>query len=166
MLGGRNRPKVRAPRQVSCALVLYFPPGLRLTAVQVSSHTDFNKIWKSLEASFQHIHSKNASRLRYEELYRGTYQLVVKNKGEELYNNVVEFERKWLRDTVQKQASDLITADLLTEKSIVSAERRHSGERFLKVIKQQWGDHELGAGMVSDVTMYLVCWPFQSTTPR
>ena len=133
----------------------------------MSSHADeFNKIWKSLEASFQHIHSKNASRLRFEELYRGTYELVLKKKGEELYNNVVEFERKWLRDTVQKQASDLITADLLTEKSIDSAERRHSGERFLKVIKQQWGDHELGAGMVYDVTMYLVCCPFQSTAPR
>ena len=154
--------KIRAPRRVSFASVLYFSPGLRLTALQSSTHadeTDFNKVWKALEASFQHIHSKNASRLRYEELYRGTYELVLGKKGEELYNNVVDFERKWLRDTVQKQVTDLITADLLTEKAIDSVERRHSGQRFLKGIKQQWGDHELGAGMVSDVTMYLVCFP-------
>jgi hypothetical protein len=34
----------------------------------------------------------------------------------------------------------------------------------LKGIKEQWGDHELGAGMVSDVTMYLVC--FLECVPR
>jgi cullin 3 len=65
---------------------------------------------------------------------------------------------------VQKRVSDLITPDLLTEGSIVSPERRLSGERFLKGIKEQWGDHELGAGMVSDVTMYLVC--FLECVPR
>jgi cullin 3 len=114
-------------------------------------------VWKNLESSFQHIHSKNASRLSYEELYRGAYHLVLRKKDEELYNNVVGFEHRWLRDTVQRQVSALITTDLLTEKSVASTERRHSGERFLKGIKQQWTDHELGAGMVSDVTMYLVC---------
>jgi cullin 3 len=110
-----------------------------------------------LEASFQQIHSKNASSLSYEELYRGAYLLVLKKKGEQLYDKVVDFERKWLQDTVRGEVGALITPDLLAEQSLVSAERRLSGERFLKSIKQQWGDHEVGVGMISDVTMYLVC---------
>lgn len=81
---------------------------------------------------------------------------MLRKKGEELYNKVVDFERRWLRDNVQRQVSALITPELLTESSIATAERRLSGERFLKAIKEQWADHELGAGMVSDVTMYLV----------
>jgi hypothetical protein len=179
MLGGRHRPKIRAPRRVSigpstrfkntpqlshapvaiqsCCYIADSPPQISAQADEI----DFASVWSNLEASFQQIHSKNASTLSYEELYRGAYQLVLKKRGEQLYDHVVDFERQWLQNTVQGEVRGLITPDLLAGQiSTVSTERRYSGERFLKGIKQQWVDHELGISMISDVTMYLVCLVF------
>ncbi len=44
--------------------------------------------WETLKDAIYKIHSKQASILSYEELYRTAYNLVLHKHGEMLYNNV------------------------------------------------------------------------------
>jgi cullin 3 len=124
-----------------------------------SEEVDFEKTWSGLESSFREIHTKNASNLSYEELYRGAYRIVLRKKGEELYNRVISFEGEWLKNTVQHEVKRLISSELMTtlgSTSMNAAERRVAGEKFLKGIKQQWQDQHVCMAMLADVLMYLV----------
>jgi cullin 3 len=124
-----------------------------------SDEVDFETTWSGLESSFREIHTKNASNLSYEELYRGAYRIVLKKRGEELYNRVIGFERDWLKGTVQQDVKDLLSIELMAvvkSTSTNAAERRVAGERFLKGIKQQWQDQHVCMAMLADVLMYLV----------
>jgi cullin 3 len=123
-----------------------------------SDDSDFDNTWSALEASFRQIHTKETSAISFEELYRGAYRLVLKKKGEQLYKEVVDFERKWLQQTVQEQVKALLSQELLqTNTSASVVERRFAGEKFLKAVKQQWNDHDSCMVMLSDVLLYLVC---------
>lgn len=44
--------------------------------------------WETIRDAIFKIHSKQASQLSYEELYRTAYNLVLHKHGEMLYNNV------------------------------------------------------------------------------
>src|ERR1700761_9397153 len=106
---------------------------------------DFENTWNSLSASFREIHTKNASKLSYKELYRFAYRIVLKKKGEILYTRVREFEREWLTDNVCTGIKGLLTTSLLTSPGPGGAsitERRDAGERFLQGLKQAWQDHQ------------------------
>lgn len=124
---------------------------------------NFDVVWGTLAASFQQIHQKQASSLSYEELYRAAYQLVLKKKGERLYESVDQFERNYLTVHIQNQVKSLIS-DSLTRLHLApsatygsSVSERHSaGERFLKGLRNEWTDHCICLNMISDVTMYLV----------
>jgi cullin 3 len=124
---------------------------------------NFDVIWSTLAASFQQIHQKQASTLSYEELYRAAYQLVLKKKGERLYESVDQFEKNYLTLHVQSQVKALIS-DSLTQLNSASGstygatvlERRDAGESFLKGLRSQWTEHCVCLNMISDVTMYLV----------
>jgi cullin 3 len=127
---------------------------------------NFDKVWAELAVSFRQIHEKQASTLSYEELYRAAYQLVLKKRGELLYDNVVDFERGWLAEHVQKIVLSLVSSELTTPPSIGGsvfgasvAERRIAGERLLKGLRSEWEDQNLCLNMISDVTMYLVGAP-------
>lgn len=45
-----------------------------------------------LKEALRDIHNKNCSRLSFEELYRAAYKIVLKKKGEILYDRVKTFE--------------------------------------------------------------------------
>ena len=45
---------------------------------------DFEVTWQTLEKAFTEIHTKNASVLSFEELYRAAYKIVLKKKGQDL----------------------------------------------------------------------------------
>ena len=47
-----------------------------------------NSHWETIREAIYKIHSKQASQLSYEELYRTAYNLVLHKHGELLYNNV------------------------------------------------------------------------------
>lgn len=47
-----------------------------------------NQHWETIREAIHKIHSKQASQLSYEELYRTAYNLVLHKHGELLYNNV------------------------------------------------------------------------------
>lgn len=85
----------------------------------------------------------------------------MKKKGDELYNKVAKFEEQWLGENVRLQIVKLLTPPLMvvngSGKSLEStAERRISGETFLKALKEAWDDHQVCMGMLTDVLMYMV----------
>lgn len=58
-------------------------------------------MWEVLKSSLVEIHTKNASKLSFEELYRNAYKLVLKKRGETLYERVKDFEHAWLDEHVR-----------------------------------------------------------------
>lgn len=121
---------------------------------------DFEDTWATLEAAFREIHTKNAGKLSYEELYRHAYRIVLKKRGEELYDKVYESEREWLNSEVRATIQQLLSPNLVANPQSVGGtttnERRVAGEKFLKGLKQAWGDHQVCTSMLADVLMYMV----------
>ncbi|KAJ4375196.1 hypothetical protein N0V83_002281 [Neocucurbitaria cava] len=120
---------------------------------------DFENTWATIEAAFREIHTKNASKLSYEELYRHAYRIVLKKKGEDLYNKVHDFESNWLSSEVRASIQQLLSPNLLANAQSVGGtttnERRVAGEKFLKGLNQAWGDHRVCTSMLADVLMYM-----------
>lgn len=132
---------------------------------------DFETTWQVLERAFGEIHTKNASALSFEELYRNAYKIVLKKKGDELYNKVAQFEERWLGETVRTQIVRLLSAPLLMPQGLsrslaTSSERRVEGERFLRSLKQAWEDHQICMGMLTDVLMYMVSKGYFVSIPK
>lgn len=127
-----------------------------------AADVDFETTWQVLEKAFYEIHTKNASVLSFEELYRNAYKIVLKKKGDELYKKVAKFEEDWLGQTVRPEITKLITAPLQLSDDqggrslATTAERRVAGERFLSKLKLSWEDHQVCMGMLTDVLMYMV----------
>lgn len=126
-----------------------------------SADVDFDTTWGILERAFQEIHTKNASALSFEELYRNAYKIVLKKRGDELYAKVADFENRWLGDHVRQKIVGLLTPGLISLDTTAhtlesTAERRTSGETFLKALKIAWDDHQVCMGMLTDVLMYMV----------
>ena len=71
---------------------------------------DFDSMWDVLKHSLIEIHTKNASKLSFEELYRNAYKLVLKKRGETLYERVVHFEQSWLDEKVRPQVEVDLTS--------------------------------------------------------
>ena len=127
-----------------------------------SDSIDFDEAWDILRSSLLEIHSKNASVLSFEELYRHAYKLVLKKKGELLYQRVKSFEETWLSKTIQPRIISSLSTSLLvpiTEggTTIASAnEKRAEGEKLLRSLREAWEDHNLCMNMITDVLMYMV----------
>ena len=122
---------------------------------------DLESTWKILEGAFREIHTKNASALSFEELYRNAYKIVLKKKGEELYHKVADFEAQWLGQSVRPEIVKTLSAPLTLidgngKTLATSPERRDAGEKFLRQLKQSWEDHQVCMGMLTDVLMYMV----------
>ena len=137
------------------------PQSRRLPAPLVlAGHNETT--WKILETAFNEIHTKNASQLSFEELYRNAYKIVLKKKGDELYQRVAQFEADWLSNKVRSTIVRHLTHPLLmltdgAGRSLsTSAERKAAGESFLRALKQAWEDHQVCMGMLTDVLMYMV----------
>ena len=130
-----------------------------------SDAIDFDEAWDILSSSLLEIHNKNASILSFEELYRHAYKLVLKKKGELLYQKVKNLEEACLSETVQPHiVSSLSTSLLLSDSygtSPVSTvnEKRAEGEKLLRLLKKAWEDHNLCMNMITDVLMYMVRLP-------
>jgi cullin 3 len=122
---------------------------------------DFEVSWDILENALRQIHSKNASKLSFEKLYRNAHILVLNNKGEELYNRVSALEQEMLRDNVRREIVQTVTPSLYLRSpsdrvSSQAHQIRADGERFLKILKDSYGDHQLCMNMITDVLMYMV----------
>ena len=151
---------------------IYLQPTSISQTVQSANHVpqqgltnrdavDFNVIWTVIEGAFREIHTKNASKLSFEELYRNAYKLVLKKKGEELYNRVSGLEQELLRENVRSKVAQMVTPPLIfgaTGERVggQAHQRRADGERFLRVLKDAYADHQLCMSMITDVLMYMV----------
>lgn len=121
---------------------------------------DFNTTWGILEGAFREIHTKNASALSFEELYRNAYKIVLKKQGEDLYNKVAQFEEQWLGTNVRSEIVKTLTPPLMLADGAgkplsTTHERREAGEKFLKSLKQAWEEHKVCMSMLTDVLMYM-----------
>lgn len=147
----------------------HVPQGLNTSADDV----DFETTWKTLSSSLREIHTKNASNLSFEELYRNAYKLVLKKQGEALYQKVKKFEEGWLSGVVRLKLKDLLSGSLLAGASKAAVgqtdnERRVAGEKFLRGLKEAWEDHNLCMNMITDVLMYMVrvrFFPWSNSDP-
>ncbi|PYH90357.1 putative SCF ubiquitin ligase subunit CulC [Aspergillus ellipticus CBS 707.79] len=140
----RARQKIRAPRR-------------GLTAGKTD---DFETNWGSLSTSLKKIHTKDASDISFELLYRNAYGIVLSNRGSDLYERTKTLEKEWLDSQVKAGVTAAITSSLILAKEQVDVldqanERRDAGERFLVAIKEAWEDHQLCMGMITDVLMYM-----------
>ncbi|KAF3395019.1 Cullin-3-B [Talaromyces pinophilus] len=139
----RARQKVRAPRRALG-----------------SKNDDFEAIWSVLGSALREIHTKNASSLSFEELYRSSYRIVLMGKGDELYERVKQLEQEWLSSLVSQNIMSSVSPVLLlniepTDTTDQANERRAAGERFLAAMRGAWEDHQLCMGMITDVLMYM-----------
>ena len=123
--------------------------------------TDFDTMWGILASAIREIHTKNASALSFEELYRNAYNAVLKKQGIDLYNKVIDFERNMLSkevlESIKATITPLLGEDLEPSGAMDQAnERRVAGDRFLFKMKEVWEDYQLCMGMITDVLMYMV----------
>ncbi|KAL3478090.1 Cullin [Aspergillus californicus] len=140
----RARQRIRAPRK----------------GVSAGGTDSFESNWKELASSLTRIHTKDASDLAFEQLYRVSYNIVLIQRGDDLYERTKQLEKEWLCQEVQRRVAAGISSSLLLAREVVdmqdqASERREAGERFLTVLKEAWEDHQLCMRMITDVLMYM-----------
>jgi len=98
-----------------------------------------NNIWKDLRRAIVEIQNHNAAELRFEELYRNAYTLVLHKHGDLLYNGVKET----IMQNLLKVARDVSgTVD----------------EQLLETVVDKWDGqygHKLVMTMIQDILMYM-----------
>lgn len=94
-------------------------------------------IWCGLKSAIGEIQKKNNSGLSFEELYRNAYTMVLHKHGDKLYSGLREVVTEHLTDKVQKDVLKVLNDD------------------FLKVLSEQWKDHQTAMVMIRDILMYM-----------
>jgi len=130
-----------------------FPPSSSLSAPPVRKSvpkaSDFSfsnvglspaaadAIWNALRRALVEIQAGNNSKLRFEELYRNAYTLVLHKQGDKLYRGVEEVIEQRMRQSAAEvaQASDAF---------------------LLERLVAAWDDHKLKMSMMRDILMYMV----------
>ena len=121
---------------------------------------DTEKCWAELATSLKQILTRNHSELSFEHLYRNSYKLVLKKRGDYLYEKFQELERQWLELHVRPRIVSSISPSLIAPTAVAvvnesAHEVREAGERLMKSLKEAWEDHLLCMGMTTDVLMYM-----------
>lgn len=161
--------RIRPPRRVGslgqhCMMHLSTPLTIdcQQPLIGRGGEDDFDPNWDILREALVDIHEKNASKLSFEQLYRSSYKIVLKKRGESLYDRVKEFEEKWFREHVMPPIEALLSKNLISitlvsmpGASTGTNERRQLGEKFLAGIRDSWVDHNLSMNMIADILMYL-----------
>lgn len=140
--------------------------------INPSNEINFEEIWIIIRDALREMHTKNASKLSFEAIYRQAYKVVLKKNGETFYERIQQFEEEWLSNEVRRHLQTLLSPSLYHGSQLnrgvgTANERRGAGEKFLKGLKQAFEDHQLVMNMATDVFMYLVrCWDLWSHTRR
>lgn len=85
---------------------------------------------------------------------------MIKKQGDDLYNNVTKFEEEWFAANVIPKIEQLVTKSLINigdDRTAATSvnERRQTGEKFLKGLKDTWEDHNMSMNMMADILMYM-----------
>jgi len=131
--------------------------------VSADNDVDFEETWTTISDSLREMHTKNASKLSFETIYRLAYRVVLKKKGDAFYKRIQQFERDWLGGEVRAGLQTLLVPSLVGDIQAAGGaanstinEKRTAGERLLRGLKEAWEDHQLVMNMATDVFMYLV----------
>jgi len=100
------------------------------------SRTQAEKEWLRLKKGIEEIQNGNASKLRFEELYRNAYTLVLHKHGHMLYNGV--------RETICARL-----------RKIVSKVRNATNNLLVKTCTDEWNGHKVKMVMIRDILMYM-----------
>ncbi|KAH8891856.1 Cullin-domain-containing protein [Thozetella sp. PMI_491] len=119
--------------------------------------SEFEPCWQLIEQALVDIHTRNAGRLSFEQLYRASYKIVLRKQGQQLYERVKSFEENWFKTRIVPEIIELTPRNVaLTTLDTVSAnERRQMGEKFLRGLRDKWQAHNLAMNMAADILMYL-----------
>lgn len=137
--------------------------------VNASNDIDFEETWSIVSSSLREMHTRNASKLSFEAIYRHAYKIVLKKKGDIFYERLQKFESDWLSKEVRAGLMSLLAPSLLPDSqsgasTTTANERRGAGEKFLKGLKDQWEHHQTVMNMATDVFMYLVCFTCETNS--
>ncbi|KAJ3243119.1 hypothetical protein HDU78_000813 [Chytriomyces hyalinus] len=145
---------------------------------------NFEGAWTTLSTAIVQIHSKNASSLSFEELYRSAYNLVLNKNGDKLYAGVKDLLVTHLSNTASKAVVPLFptcsaatgTNSVLTRESLENESNSAAakmvkdaiaaglpngvasftgGDEFLKLLKSVWDHHVTCMIMVRDILLYM-----------
>ena len=108
--------------------------------------------FSSLSTAIDEIHSRNASLLSFEELYRNAYNLVLHKHGGLLYDGVAER----LSHHLEGCAESLV--DMASGLEVVDGnygESMSSSIAFLSKLSNVWKEHRVTMVMVRDIFMYM-----------
>lgn len=158
---GRGAPrKRRKPQTLRQAKRTLIADSKTLQHQASAEGSEFETYWGLLREALRDIHNKNCSRLSFEELYRAAYKIVLTKKGDALYDKVTGFEAEWFAENVIPKIEQLVTKSLINIDGDHNArtsvnERRQTGERFLRGIRDTWEDHNVSMNMTTDILMYL-----------
>jgi cullin 3 len=129
----------------------YRPPssGHSTSMDQTSAMAAFS----SLSTAIDEIHSRNASLLSFEELYRNAYNLVLHKHGGLLYDGVAD-RLGW---HLEKSAESLVSmaAGLDTTSSSSEENEINASIAFLSALSSTWKEHRITMVMVRDIFMYM-----------
>jgi cullin 3 len=138
----------------------------------IGDELDYDKEWGILDNAALQIHTKNASVLSYEVLYRTAYKIVLKKQGDKLYNDVCRWVQKWLEEEVcEGKLLRVFSANLYSVSHIANAgaseaEKRVAGEKILRAMNEAFQDHQTCMAMLADVLMYMVLPPISAASPQ
>ena len=130
-------------------------------SLDANENVNFEDSWASLASSLEEIHTRNASKLSFEQLYRNAYRLVLKKKGDALYQKVKAFERDWLTQHILPKVVEKVSIPVLIQESTngvkpTAIEVREAGNTLLNALKEAWRDHNTCMNMITDILMYMV----------
>ncbi len=119
--------------------------------------SEFEPCWQLLEQALIDIHTRNAGRLSFEQLYRASYKIVHRKQGSQLYERVKSFEQDWFKTKIVPEIIELIPPNLTATalESASATERRQMGETILRGLREKWLAHNLAMNMAADILMYL-----------
>jgi cullin 3 len=92
--------------------------------------------WEQLARSFDQMYCRNTSDLKYEQVYRLSYNMVLQKHGDLLYKGVGDIFKTY---TTKSLDSLLVEPD----------------QNLLPALLKAWEDHRTTIGMIRDVVMYM-----------
>ncbi|KUI57531.1 Cullin-3A [Cytospora mali] len=121
---------------------------------------EFEACWNMLNEALTDIHNRNAGKLSFEQLYRASYKIVLKRRGQDLYEKVGKFEVDWFTDKVIPPIFDLVSGNLVSLAlgdlpGTTTLERQAMSEKFLRGLGESWERHLHANAMIADIMMYL-----------
>ncbi|XP_065350681.1 cullin-3-B-like [Cloeon dipterum] len=106
---------------------------------RMMSEIELQKVWLDLKKAIEEIQQRCTSKhMSYVDLYRYSYELVINQKGNQLYTN--------LKCVVSKHLTEIVRKRIL----------EHQGS-MLHIVIKEWAEHQVIMSMIRDILLYLDC---------